>query len=60
MLIFLHGHLYGCQVTINSIYGLDMVAKKGLWWSTRVYDNGSGVVSGDWWRAWAGVPGVGL
>ena len=32
---FLHGHLYGCQVTINSIYGLDMVVKKGLWWSTR-------------------------
>ena len=24
------------QVTINSIYGLDMVAKKGLWWSTPV------------------------
>ena len=34
--VFLHGHLYGCQVTINSIYGLDMVAKKGLWWSTLV------------------------
>ena len=37
MLIFLHGHLYCCrQVTINSINGLDMVSKKGLWWSTRV------------------------
>ena len=33
---FLHGHLYGCEVSINSIYGLNMVAKKGLWWSTRV------------------------
>ena len=36
MLVFLNGQLYGCQVTMNSIYGLDMVAKKGLWWSTRV------------------------
>ena len=35
MLVFLNGQLYGCQVTMNSIYGLDMVAKKGLWWSTR-------------------------
>ena len=32
---FFHGQLYGCLVTINSIYGLDMVAKKGLWWSIR-------------------------
>ena len=36
---FFHGQLYGCQVTINSIYGLDMVAKKYLWWATRVFLN---------------------
>ena len=33
---FFHGQLYGWQVTINSIYGLDMVAKKSLWWPTWV------------------------
>ena len=34
MLINFLDQLYDCQVTLNSIYGLDMVAKKGLW-STR-------------------------
>ena len=34
--VFFHGQLYVCQVTINSIDRLDMVAKKGLWWSTRI------------------------
>ena len=37
VLIFLDGQLYGCQVTINSIYGLDKVAKKGLLWSTQAF-----------------------
>ena len=26
--------LYGCQVSMNSFYGFDMVAMKGLWRST--------------------------
>ena len=31
----LYGQLYGCQVFLVTIYGLDMVAKIYLWWSTR-------------------------
>ena len=33
---FFHGQLYGYQVTINSIYGFDMVTKKSLWWLNLV------------------------
>ena len=38
----LYGQLYGCQVFLVTIYGLDMVAKIYLWWSTR--ENESGVM----------------
>ena len=30
-----YGQVYGCQVFLVTIYGLDMVAKIYLWWSTR-------------------------
>ena len=34
-----YGQVYGCQVFLVTIYGLDMVAKIYLWWSTRDHDN---------------------
>ena len=32
---FSYGQVYGCQVLLVTIYGLDMVAKIYLLWSTR-------------------------
>ena len=31
----LYGQVYGCQVFLVTIFGLDMVARIYLWWSTR-------------------------
>ena len=30
-----YGQVYGCQVFLVTIYGLDMIAKIYLWWLTR-------------------------